>query len=186
MTDQGVRASDGDRDRAAERLQKAAAEGRITLTELDRRLTDVYEAKTQAELDRVGHDLPRPERADTLVVGAEPGSRFAMSVFGWFSRRGRWVVPRGFTSLAMFGGGEIDLRDARFAGREVRVRVFALWGYTEVAVPDDLDVEVKGFGLFGVFDRGAARRRPGGPKVVISGLALFGGVRTKTYSATAT
>ncbi|MER6511637.1 hypothetical protein ABT158_32810 [Nonomuraea sp. NPDC001636] len=31
-----------------------------------------------------------------------------------------------FISLSVFGGGEIDLRDARFAGQEIRVRAFAL------------------------------------------------------------
>lgn len=84
-----------------------------------------------------------------------------MSVFGWFTRTGQWVAPREFTSLSMFGGGEIDLRDARFTGHEIRIRAFALWGYTEVIVPDDVEVEVRGFGLFGVFDRSAVRRKRG-------------------------
>ncbi|WP_066371887.1 DUF1707 SHOCT-like domain-containing protein [Herbidospora mongoliensis] len=178
-----VRASDKDRDHAAERLQSAAAEGRIDLDDLDRRLTEIYGAKTQAELERAGQDLPEPARTDTLVVSDEPSSHFAMSVFGWFTRRGHWVAPRDFTSLSMFGGGEIDLRDAAFAAREIRVRVFALWGYAEVTVPDDVEVEVKGFGLFGAFDRSAAHRRRGAPRVVISGLALFSGVRTRTKPA---
>ncbi|WP_371782515.1 DUF1707 SHOCT-like domain-containing protein [Streptosporangium subroseum] len=181
--DQQVRASDKDRDRAAERLQAAAAEGQIELGELDQRLTEVYGAKTRAELERVGHDLPEPSRTDTLVVKDEPSSRFAMSVFGWFTRTGQWVAPREFTSLSMFGGGEIDLRDARFTGHEIRIRAFALWGYTEVIVPDDVEVEVRGFGLFGVFDRSAVRRKRGAPRVVISGLALFGGVGTRTKAA---
>ncbi|GAA2424603.1 hypothetical protein GCM10010191_41030 [Actinomadura vinacea] len=177
---QQVRASDQDRDHAAGRLREAAAEGRIELTELDRRLTEVFGARTRGELERVSRDLPEPGRTDTLVVDEEPSSRLAVSVFGWFSRRGRWIAPRRFTSLSMFGGGEIDLRDARFADREIGVRAFALWGYTEVIVPDDVEVEVKGFGLFGMFDRSAVRREQGAPRVVISGLALFGGVGTKT------
>ena len=119
------------------------------------------------------------------MVRDEPSSHFAMSVFGWFSRKGRWVAPRAFTSLSVFGGGEIDLRDARFAGREIRVRVFALWGYTEVIVPDDVEVEIKGFGLFGVFDRSAVHRKRGAPRIVISGLALFGGVGTRVKAAPA-
>ena len=175
-----VRASDEDRERVAERLQAAAAVGRIELAELDQRLTEVYEARTRAELERAARGLPAPARTDTLVVREEPSSRFAMSVFGWFSRRGRWVAPREFTSFSMFGGGEIDLRDARFAADEIRVRAFALWGYTEVIVPDDVEVEVKGIGLFGGFDRGAVHRKKGAPRIVISGLALFGGVGTKS------
>ncbi|QFY07899.1 DUF1707 domain-containing protein [Nonomuraea phyllanthi] len=178
-----VRPSDEDRDRVAQRLQEAAAAGRIELGELDQRLTELYDAKTQGELAYAGRGLPEPTRADLLVVRDEPSSHFAMSVFGWFSRRGRWVAPRAFTSLSMFGGGEIDLRDARFASQEIRVRAFALWGYTEVIVPDDVEVEIKGFGLFGAFDRSAVRREPGAPRIVISGLALFGGVGTKLKAA---
>ncbi|PZG07855.1 DUF1707 SHOCT-like domain-containing protein [Nonomuraea aridisoli] len=177
------RASDADRDRAAQRLQAAAAAGVIDLTELDQRLTEIYRAATRAELALACHDLPEPARTDTLVVRDEPGSRFAMSVFGWFSRKGRWVAPRRFTSLSMFGGGEIDLRDARFASREIRVCVFALWGYTEVIVPDDVEVEVKGLGLFGAFGRSAVSRRRGAPRIVVTGLALFGGVGTKAKAA---
>ncbi|MFD8533744.1 DUF1707 domain-containing protein [Streptosporangium canum] len=178
-----VRPSDEDRDRATRRLQEAAAAGRIELGELDQRLTEIYEAKTRGELAHAGRGLPEPTRADQLVVRDEPSSHFAMSVFGWFSRKGRWVAPRAFTSLSMFGGGEIDLRDARFADREIRVRAFALWGYTEVIVPDDVEVEIKGFGLFGAFDRSAVRRERGAPRIVISGLALFGGVGTKVKEA---
>jgi hypothetical protein len=178
-----VRPSDEDRERVAQRLQEAAAAGRIELGELDQWLTEIYEAKTQGELAYAGRGLPGPTRADLLVVRDEPSSRFAISVFGWFSRRGRWVAPRAFTSLSMFGGGEIDLRDARFASQEIRVRAFALWGYTEVIVPDDVEVEVKGFGLFGAFDRSAARREQGAPRIVISGLALFGGVGTRVKEA---
>ncbi|MFI9596285.1 DUF1707 domain-containing protein [Nonomuraea sp. NPDC052265] len=180
-----VRPSDEDRDRAARRLQEAAAAGRIELAELDQRLGEIYTARTQGELAYAGRDLPEPVRTDSLVVPDEPHSRFAVSVFGWFSRKGRWVAPRVFTSLSVFGGGEIDLRDARFASREIRVRAFALWGYTEVVVPDDVEVEVKGFGLFGAFDRSAVNRRQGAPRIVLSGLALFGGVGTKAKPSVA-
>lgn len=174
-----VRASDEERDRAAERLRAAATEGRIELAELDQRLAEVYAAKTLGELAHLSRDLPEPGR----VVTDEPSSRFAMSVFGWYTRAGRWVAPPRFTSLSMFGGGRIDLRDARFAGREIRVRVVALWGYAEVVVPDDVEVEVKGLGLFGAVDKGAARGNPGAPRVVITGLALFGGISTGTRDA---
>ena len=45
-----LRASDKDRERAAEVLREAAGEGRLSMTELDERLDAVYEAKTYAEL----------------------------------------------------------------------------------------------------------------------------------------
>jgi hypothetical protein len=45
-----LRISDTDRDRAAEVLREAHAQGRITVDELDERLTSVYSAKTFADL----------------------------------------------------------------------------------------------------------------------------------------
>src|SRR5437899_9080818 len=53
-----MRASDADRERVAEVLRTAAAEGRLRLDELDERLATVYAARTYAELEPVTHDLP--------------------------------------------------------------------------------------------------------------------------------
>ncbi|MFF1483497.1 LiaF domain-containing protein [Streptomyces sp. NPDC058319] len=86
------------------------------------------------------------------------------------------------TLWSMWGGGRVDLSQARFSSQDTEIRAVALWGGTRITVPDDIDVEVKGFGLFGVLGKGAARRtgRPGAPRVVIKGLALFGAVVTRT------
>jgi hypothetical protein len=59
----GVRCSDADRERISERLRDAAADGRLTMDELQDRLGAVYAARYQHELDTLVTDLPR---------GAEP------------------------------------------------------------------------------------------------------------------
>jgi hypothetical protein len=111
-----VRASDRDRDAVAERLRESAAEGRIDFDELDQRLTEVYQAKTYAALEPVTRDLPEQKRGGARVQpGAEPGRRFALGTFGLAVRRGGWVVPRVFSSVSMFGGGVIDLSQARLS-----------------------------------------------------------------------
>jgi uncharacterized protein DUF1707 len=51
-----LRIADTDRDRAAEVLREAHAQGRITVDELDERLTSVYSAKTFADLVPATHD----------------------------------------------------------------------------------------------------------------------------------
>jgi hypothetical protein len=53
-----LRASDADRDAVAERLRKAAQEGRILAHELEDRLATALRAKTYGELDAVTADLP--------------------------------------------------------------------------------------------------------------------------------
>ncbi|GGU82361.1 hypothetical protein GCM10010260_13690 [Streptomyces filipinensis] len=177
----GTLACDEDRERAVERVRAAVAVGRLSLAELDDRLGRVYSARTLGELAVVVRGLPGPGPRGALVVDRVPDSRFALGVFGGFAREGRWVVPQRFTSWSMWGGGRLDLCEARSASRETEIRAVALWGGTEIVVPDDVDVEVRGLGLFGVFGRRGAggARRPGAPRVVIRGVALFGAVVTK-------
>jgi hypothetical protein len=56
----GIRASDADRERVAARLRDHFAEGRLTQEELDERITAVLSAKTYGDLNRVMADLPEP------------------------------------------------------------------------------------------------------------------------------
>ncbi|WP_181793125.1 LiaF domain-containing protein [Streptomyces sp. WELS2] len=109
----------------------------------------------------------------------------ALGVFGGFRRDGAWVVPPRFTAWSMWGGGRLDLTEARFTAPETVIRAVALWGGIGIVVPDDIDLQVRGFGLFGVFGgrEGRARRGTAGaaaPRVVVKGLALFGAVVTKS------
>jgi uncharacterized RDD family membrane protein YckC len=78
-----MRASDRERDEAAERLREAAAEGRLTTQELDERLTHVFSAATYGELDRLTDDLPVPVRPS-------PPSRLVRA--GWWRRVGAWLL----------------------------------------------------------------------------------------------
>lgn len=52
------RASDSDREHVAERLRKAAAEGRLLAEELEQRLGAALRARTYGELDALVGDLP--------------------------------------------------------------------------------------------------------------------------------
>jgi hypothetical protein len=54
-----LRASDADREHIAERLRKAAAEGRILTEELEHRLMAAFSARTYGELEPLVADLPR-------------------------------------------------------------------------------------------------------------------------------
>lgn len=176
-----LRASDHDRDLAADRVRAAAADGRLTLPEVDERIAAVYQASTYAELEAASRGLPEIGARDSLVVDRRPTSRFALGIFGAFEREGEWVLPRRFLSWSMFGGGLLDFSESRFSHQETEVIAVALWGGTEIVVPDDIEVQVKGFGLFGLFGKRAVRGsgRPGTPRLVIRGVALFGAVVTK-------
>src|SRR5580693_10066459 len=124
-----LRASDKDRESAAEVLREAAGEGRLSMSELDERLDAVYEAKTYADLEPIVRDLPHPAIAPAAAAaqgspaspasaversGAKPSSGSAIAVMSGFSRKGDWVVPANFTAVVVMGGGELDLREAQF------------------------------------------------------------------------
>lgn len=53
-----LRASDSDREQAAERLRDAAADGRLCTDELEHRLGTALAARTYGELDPVIADIP--------------------------------------------------------------------------------------------------------------------------------
>ncbi|MFD9583330.1 MULTISPECIES: DUF1707 SHOCT-like domain-containing protein [unclassified Streptomyces] len=179
-SEQDMLASDDERDRATERVRDALATGRIDMTQMDQRLTEIYGAKTRAELEVATRNLPSPGARDALVVDRRPTSRFALGMFGGFARRGQWVLPPAFTAWSVFGGGLLDLSEARFTSQETRVLAVSLWGGTKIVVPDDVEVQVKGVGIFGLFGRRGARQAgPGAPRVVIRGLALWGAVITE-------
>jgi hypothetical protein len=162
------------------------------MDELDERLNAVYAAKTYADLEPIVQDLPHGDVAavhSSVAVpsgsaadrfGGQPTSSAAVAVMGGFSRKGEWVVPANFTATAIMGGGEIDLRDARFAERVVTIHAVAIMGGIEVVVPDDAEVQVTGVGIMGAFEQGpTGPGQPGAPKIVVSGLAFWGAVDVK-------
>lgn len=196
-----MRASDAERERVAEVLRDAVAEGRLDMEEFDQRLDAVYKARTHGELEPLVRDLPAPGTGGPVApdgafapssgarvswrdrIGGPATSRGAFAFWGGFGRKGTWTVGRRFTAFAMMGGGEIDLREARFEERDTVIRCFAIMGGLVVTVPPGLDVNVKGFGFMGGFGDLAEKSSqppepvaPDSPRVTVTGFALMGGV----------
>ncbi|MFF6951845.1 DUF1707 domain-containing protein [Streptomyces iakyrus] len=197
MTDDAVpdlRASDADRERVAEILRDALAEGRLDMAEFEERLDATYQARTYGELAPITRDLPAagvtvPAVSLTKdpaagsdwparITGGEGSSTWAVAVMSAFQRKGRWTMPRRFTCFAFWGGGEIDLREANFADREVEVNAIAIMGGVDVIVPPGVEVVVRGIGIMGGFDHReeGVPGEPGAPRVVVTGFAFWGGV----------
>ena len=99
MTDPGgdalpdLRASDAEREEAAEVLRVAASEGRLDVDELDDRLGSVYSVRTRNELERLIADVS-PERLGQVRAIVPPGK----STSGLTIKEGpggsRWVRVR--------------------------------------------------------------------------------------------
>jgi hypothetical protein len=197
MTDDAVpelRASDADRERVAEVLRDAVAEGRLDMEEFEERLEATYKARTYGELTPITRDLPAPgiapppvnmvkEPVDSgswagRIVGGEGSSTAAVAIMSGFQRKGRWTVPKRFTAVAFWGGGEIDLREANFADREVEINCIAIMGGAQIIVPPGVEVVVRGIGIMGGFDHSqeGVPGDPGAPRVIVTGFAFWGGV----------
>lgn len=196
MTDDApeLRASDADRERVAEVLRDAVAEGRLDMEEFEERLEATYTARTYGELAPITRDLPaagvtppsvslRKEPVgdgswERRIVGGEGSSAWAVAVMSGFQRKGRWTAPKRFNCFAFWGGGEIDLREADFADREVEINCVAIMGGMNVVVPPGIEVVVRGIGIMGGFDHSEAgvRGDPGAPRVIVTGFAFWGGV----------
>jgi hypothetical protein len=197
MTDDAVpelRASDADRERVAEVLRDAVAEGRLDMEEFEERLEATYKARTYAELTPITRDLPtagvapppvnmvkQPVESGSWagrIVGGEGSSAWAVAVMSGFQRKGRWTVPKRFNCFAFWGGGELDLREANFADREVEINCVAIMGGIQIVVPPGVEVVVRGIGIMGGFDhrQDGAPGDPDAPRVIVTGLAFWGGV----------
>ena len=176
MEQPAVRASDAERELAVAKLRDATAEGRLTLDEFSQRVEDAYAAKTQDALDSLTGDLPG------TAAGAGPASRrrprsFTISIFGGADRKGRWRVARRHWVISMFGGSDLDLRQASLEGGEATISIVDLFGGTDLYVPEGIEVDFNGVGVFGGADEhgGDVATHPGAPLLRVRALSLFGG-----------
>jgi hypothetical protein len=187
-----LRASDADRDQVATLLSTAYAEGRLSREEHDERIDQLMAAKTFDDLLPITQDLvlvgpPAP------VATPQSSSRFAIdttgqnaesdkmiAIFGGVTRKGRWRVRKNTHALALFGGMDLDLRDAIFEAPVVEISGFWCFGGLDIKVPEGIEIQDQTAGIFGGTDvRDVGDPAPGAPMLVIKGVSLFGGVSIK-------
>ncbi|WP_128977134.1 DUF1707 SHOCT-like domain-containing protein [Streptomyces roseicoloratus] len=182
-----LRASDADRDRIADILGDALAEGRIDPEEHAERIDAVYRAKTMGELEPIVRDLPaaRPSRAPAAAPVYGPGevegaADTMVAVLSASTRKGRWRVGERTNAISVLGSIEIDLTEAIFAQRLTVINVTSILGNVEIRVPENVTLRGNGTGIFGNFEvvtlEGAD---PEAPVVVVNGYALFGNVEAR-------
>jgi len=190
-----LRISDEDRHKVAEVLRQAAGEGRIDFEELDERLEATYAAKTYGELVPITVDLPAhaadpvpvARRSANNPVVAGPASERAVAILSGFERKGVWVVPEHFSLFAFMGGAELDLRQAKFAAKEVVLTINAIMGGAEITVSPSTHVVLEGVGIMGGYagppSTDAAELDDASLVVRIRGFALMGGVSVRRKAA---
>ncbi|PNV32936.1 hypothetical protein C1708_11870 [Streptomyces sp. DH-12] len=185
-----LRASDADRDRIAELLHEAHAEGRLTADEHAERVEGVLSAKTLGELEGFIQDLPAAHRRHAAPVSA-PGRPAAgvfpvdpddnvVAVFSAAARKGRWRTGRRIHAYAVFGSVEIDLSEALFDHQQVMIKAFSVFGSVEIRVPENVSLRGTGGGVLGAFEV-VPQDSPddNAPVVYVDGWAVLGSVEAR-------
>lgn len=182
----GYRISDADRERAAQRLHQALAEGRITLSELEERLAVVYAARYEADLRPPFADLPGSDvvAADRPAVPAAPPDappvvlRAGMSTI---KRSGAWDVPARLRLQSAMGSVVLDFCDTVIPHPVIDIEVDLGAGSAKLLVPDESTANVDGI----VASMGTVKSsvpsvpRPGVPHFVVHGRAGMGSVTVR-------
>jgi hypothetical protein len=170
-----IRASDGDREAVAARLNEAVGDGRLTLGEFSERLDRAYAARTLSELALLTADLP----AMNPARGPGRQRRVMLGIF-WDSRRaGPAPLEDEITAVALLGDAVIDLREAKATSKQITIRAYALLNDVDVIVPEGVAVELSGLAIVGD-NRNMARPVPAGTGrfvVKIHGHAVLGDVQ---------
>jgi hypothetical protein len=139
-----IRVSDADREHVAELLQKAVAQGMLTLDEFSERTDQALASRTRGELNSVVIDLPgmvHPHANVSVNVNAHaavPTSTEPMLLktrAGTVKQNGDWVVPSTIIAECTMGTVQIDFTQARCPHKDVSLHATCGSGTITVTVP---------------------------------------------------
>ncbi|MCB0117139.1 MAG: DUF5668 domain-containing protein [Caldilineaceae bacterium] len=88
----------------------------------------------------------------------------------------------GGETTAIFGGIDLDLRNAAVIERPARINTFAMFGGVDIMVPATWKVRTDVLGIFGGSDddRDEKPADQSDPDLIVTGFAMFGGVTVKS------
>ena len=168
------RITDSDREVAVVRLQNAAADGRLDLTEYEERLGAVYSARTRADLDALTADLPAVQAIETPPLDLRTKS-------GAIRKRGYWRVPSNIYAECTSGSIKIDFTEAECLHREVNVEASAASGSVVLIVPHgwSVDIDQASASSGSVVNRVRERPAPNAPVIRVRGTAKSGTIKAR-------
>jgi predicted membrane protein len=105
------------------------------------------------------------------------------AIFGGFKRRVSTQSFKGGELTAIFGGYEVDLRQAVLENGQARIDVFVLFGGGEIRVPEGWEISNRATAIAGALND-STHHGPASPesrpRLVVTGLILFGGTEVKS------
>lgn len=188
------------REQVIEQLSASYSRDHLSQDEFEQRIETATEAGTHADLRSLIVDLPvagspnPPAVTDSespassargsgymINSGDVADERTLVAIFSGTERKGVWNPPHKLHTIAVFGGSDIDLRDARIPPGGMRIVAFAMFGAIDIIVPDGVRIEASGGGIFGAFEGrdDSQAYAPDAPVIHVEGVAIFGAVEVK-------
>ena len=148
-----IRVGHRERDAVAAVLQEAAADGRLSMAELDERVGAALQAKTYADLDPLVADLsvelpsraltgsrPQIQGPPSAGYSREDPLRFDAGVSSE-KRRGAWTVPPFIRINAGLGSVKLNFLEATPAAQLIEMEVIGGAGSTVLVLPEGWAVD---------------------------------------------
>jgi hypothetical protein len=182
------------RRRTIDALCRHFANDALELAEFERRVERAYRAVSLAELQELLVGLPGtavPETRGRPPVAQPSAARQSrdvlLAILSGVNRRGQWSPPRELVVVAVMGGADLDLREARLQPGVTEMTVYALMGGVRILVPPELPVEIAGLSFMGGVDPGPEAREvkstADAPTLRIRTYVVMGGVSVERPGA---
>jgi len=138
-----------ERERVIEALSQHFAHDNLSLDELDRRMEQVYRARTVSALRELTKDLPTesgavaPRPAAPVPQAFAPDEGRLVSIMGSMKRRGLWQPPRQLNVFTIMSETLLDLTEAALARGVTEIELRAVMASIKIIVPPNVRVVVE-------------------------------------------
>ena len=180
------------REYVIDKLSENYSSDKLDEQDFERRVEIATSARSEAVLQSLIADLhvagsaPPPAerlRREPQPVGydvnygdvAKEGS--VIAIFSGNDRKGVWDPPKELNAITLFGGSDIDLREAAIPAGGMTIHAVAIFGGVDIIVPRGVNVRLSGAGIFGAFEgKNLQDGVRGAPTIKVDGVAMFGAV----------
>lgn len=172
------------RDQVIDQLKYNFAKDHLEIEEFDQLVRIALSTNSKSELLSLISDLPSKDeigeknQEQNLVTFRDEEKIF--SIFSGSKREGGWIPPKQLKVVTLFGGADLDFREAQFGSYPTTISLRCCFGGVSIIVPSGVNVVTNVIGIFGgVSNRRQKQMTPDSPTIVIEGVAIFSGIAIK-------
>lgn len=188
-----IRIGHAERDETIERLREAAGDGRLTLDELDERISTTMAAVTRADLREILADLLPPSEVEVAVNPASVVARGGEPGWSWQDplvltarwddvvRAGPWEVPPFLELHSVAANVKLNFVDARVSVDRIDIVIEGGAGDIVLIVNEGWGVDLTRVdrGMGGVKSSVSPRATRGNPTLMVRGRGRLGTVKAR-------